>query len=193
MADEKKGDKKDEPRSSFVPLLFEIEIGNDKNRAVLFQPTQERLRGAWKRSNLNSDELTEVTQRLPDIPGLRIMLDAKSGRAVIYDPLGMPENEAVLQQAAALAKEVFGTNCGPVKERQYTEMKPDDIKTWAHWMRRLIQGSNARLTKGVAPSENEVKSMEGKAGAGRFDSSSRAFKFTEDAEDYFNRILNSAR
>src|SRR5947209_5555571 len=75
-----------------------VELGDDRNRTVMWEPEQRACRGRWSRSNLLPDEMIEQVMRMPDIPGIRVRVDGRRRRLELFDPLGAPENAALLAE-----------------------------------------------------------------------------------------------
>ncbi len=56
-----------------------IEVGDERNRNIMWAPTKVVLRGRWARANLLPTEMVESIVRLPDIPGIHILISPSGG------------------------------------------------------------------------------------------------------------------
>ena len=181
------------PPAPRISPEIEIEFGDSRNRVFAWGPTMEILRGKWTRTNLNSDELVEELAAMPDIPGMRIRINYDRRRAVVYDPLALPENKPLADKISALIKERFRRNEGPAQPVERNDMDKDDLKTWLFWMVRRVKGKAAVLTAGELPSYEEIEKLPGKTRIAFYDSSSRACKWREEFDAFTNAILSMAR
>lgn len=183
------------PAATLAALAAEIEIefGDDRNRVMLWGPTQEKLRGHWKRANLNADELVEGLVKMPDLPGQRIMLNAGRRMAVVYDPLALKENAADAERVAAVIYEFYRVKCGPAQAVEKKDMDADDIKTWLYLMRRHVDAKKARVTKGTLPTAAELEKLPGRSRVEYFNNSHRACKWREEFGEWLDKVLSLGR
>lgn len=167
---------------------FEIELGCKRNRKKTWPPTQQQLRGAWIRANLTSDERSESLEGIPDIPGIRIRISAMSRKALIYDPLGLPENAEELKKVQAAFEKVVGGKHSFMESIKRENMSETEIKTWVYWAMRLVASEDAKVTRGSIPSPQEIESMPGMTEISQFDSASRKNRFRETADKWMTKI-----
>lgn len=174
-----------------------IELGDDRNRMIVFGPTKEKLRGRWDKANLRGDEVTEQMEYIPTIPGLHIELDGRKRQARIYDPLTLPQYKRTLEQARKGHRHVLKRDAHPDDERVKEKMTDTDIKTWLYHMRRLVDGTppvddpvtgrttggpQAHLVEGTLPSYEEIEALPGKTGQEFYNSSSKRVRWREDVK-----------
>lgn len=196
MAEDKKDDKKEEGAKPVAPKLspeIEIELGDDRNRVFAWGPTMAILRGAWSRKNLRSDELVEELATMPDIPGMRIIVNVERKLAVIYDPLALDAHKELCQEIQRHIKARFRRDEGPEKEDKRQGMDADDLKTWLYGMRRRVDAKQARVTKGELPPLEVIDKLPGRTRIEMYNSSSRACKWREDFSKYIDAILTLSR
>ena len=157
-----------------------IELGDDRNRRFLYPPTQQELRGAWRKANLIGITMDVRMTQMPDLPGLHVFLDCRKARVRIADPLAAPENKAILQQAQAVHKDVFRTLAGP--EADYVEegLNETKLKTHLFWIRRLVDAGSARVVQGELPDMETIEALPGMTRAEAWNSSARARKYREE-------------
>lgn len=129
-------------------MVIEIEVRNPANRGLLFKPLMTPVRGAIDFAATRCPDLWAVGMEFggKPIPGQRIMLDTEKGTGIVYDPLALPENEAVAEKLRAKLS-------GPVKGAgiKFAEPKKHDAvhpATWLYHMRRAVEGGLAVVTQG---------------------------------------------
>lgn len=163
---------------------FTIEVSSDLCQNVAFPPTKDVLRGRWSKAKvlIGVSSRAEL-QKIPDIPGIHISLDSirKVGR--IYDILDMPENKSLLEAIRKPYAAVTGQEGGPEKEKIYKDMKDNDVKTWAHWMRRLVERGSAVVVSGILPSESQIAKLPGKTQLEMYRTTSGPKIYKEDTEE----------
>lgn len=169
---------------------IEIEFGDERNRVMMWGPTQQKLRGHWLRANLNGDELVEPFVKLPDIPGQRIALNYGRRFSVVYDPLALKENAATCEKISAIIYEQYRVRSGPAEEVTRKDMDADDLKTWLHGMRRAVDAKKAKVTKGALPTLEEIGTLPGRTRMEYFNNSYRACKFHEEFSDWLDKVLS---
>jgi hypothetical protein len=160
-----------------------VEVGDDKCRCMQWPMTKQTLRGAWVKANLFSVTMHPSLQACPDLPGMRVGLDARAGRGRVFDPLNLPEFKETLEKAqAALESGPWRKKYGPEKDVEYPSLRPSEVKSWLYWMRRLVDGKSAKVLSGRLPTMEEIEALPGKTRIENWNSSSRATKFREDAQ-----------
>ena len=148
MADENKG------QAAAAPGLGEIliEIGTGKNDAVLWGPTQDRLRGSFDAHNFPLGDTSSVgMMSFPPFPGMHVLIDCRGKRAMIFDPLSQKEMEALLSKVSDVHKSIFRvavTGCPPVTR---DVMDDDEVATWVYAAWRAVKAGQARVVRGVLP------------------------------------------
>lgn len=157
-----------------------IEIGDSRNRNVLYPPTATQLRGAWKKANLIGITMDVRMTQMPDLPGLYVVLDCKRARLMVVDPLSAPENKSLLVQASAVHKDVFRVPAGPEQDKVENDLNDTRLKTNLYWMRRLVDNGQARVVKGELPAMDDIETLPGYTRAEAWNSSARARKYREE-------------
>lgn len=163
---------------SILPVV--IEIANDKNRQYMWPMNMVVLRGRWTRAHLIGVTMAPVMASMPDIPGMRVMVDASRSFARVFDPLAEPGNEEVRVRAAKVHKEAFRVEAGPENETRYDNLTADEVKSWLHCMRRAVDGGHAEVVHGSLPTAEQIASLPGRTRTEHFDQSPRARKYLEE-------------
>lgn len=185
------GNQRGRGRNTFTEV--EVELGDNRNRSVLFPLTQERYRGAWRREFLIADEMVEEIAGMPDIPGMRVRIDPQRRRVVVYDPLSLPENAELCRRVQAFVKKLTREDQGPDKLTEHTLKSDNEVKGWLYWTRRLVDARRARVTQGTLPTLEEIERLAGKTRIENFNSSARACKFKEDQDAWIEAVLDTGR
>lgn len=83
-----------------------VEVGNDRNGTVRYEPTQANLRGRFSPHNMGpgATSISKNIDRMPAFPGLHLRLDLRAGTLRITDPLAKPENAKLLERMTAVAR-----------------------------------------------------------------------------------------
>ena len=157
-----------------------LEVGDDKNRCIMFGPSQMRLRGWWKRENLIGISMHETLTQMPNLPGLHIVLDLPNRVLKILDPLSFNENKDLLVQAKKIHKEMFRTDAGPEKEYREEDCSDTKIKSWLFHVRRMLDNKQCRIISGAMPSMDKIVELPGYTMTEMWDSSSRSRKYREE-------------
>lgn len=181
MAGEKGPGPVPEPRTDakrLVPVC--IEIGDDRCRQLMWPMTMNVLRGRWTRANLIGVTMAPVLAAMPDIPGMRVLVDPARSAARIFDPLAEPANAELLERARRVHKEAFRTEAGAEKAVDYASLSPDELKSWLHCMRRAVDSKHAEVVHGALPTVDQIAALPGKTRMEHYNQSSRAKKFRED-------------
>jgi hypothetical protein len=125
-----------------------IEVANAGNRALLFKPTQTRVRGAIDFVSTRDPELYRLGMDFDGktIPGQRITLDTEKGEGLIYDPLkAAPCAEIAAKIVAKLASPIGG---GGVKIAEPKKFDKVHAATWLYHMRRAVEAGHAVVVQG---------------------------------------------
>lgn len=173
-----------------------IEVGDDRNRNFLWNPTQDLLRGAWRRENLRSGELNRLTEQIPSIPGIRIEIDGRRRICRIYDPLNNEGLKPLLERIQRGVKSAMNSEQGPERDKVYQDCDDTTLKTWLYWARRLVNGTprqrndeedmdgyggpQAKVIEGLLPTLREIERLAGKTTVSQFDSALNGGRFRED-------------
>jgi hypothetical protein len=196
------GGKKDDPVPQGPSRLRElgeiaIEIDNDNCNNTRFAPLSMEVRGRWSNARIAShgggnwsEDENRLMNQMPEIPGQRIILDCRTGKGRIVDPLSLPANAGLLADAKRIVSNVLHQNMEPVKEVPYDNMTATEIKTWLYWMHRMVDGKIAKLVSGkllnvlspdgIKPSELSAAIPGAKTGINFDDHTDNALKFIED-------------
>lgn len=133
-----------------------IEIDHPRNSNVLFFPAQSLLPAdnATIRSKIVNGRSGPGAPRpfvtILSIPGQRIHVDPKSGKARITDALADKENERILTQvkdAAAKSENIRKAVSGAQKEYS-TTLDTVGVNNWLFWMARLVDDGHAVQVNG---------------------------------------------
>lgn len=142
-----------------------IEIAGDKNENVLFNPLSKILRGRWDPAKVKGPLNPASDYKLITfpIPGIMVAIDPKARTLRYADPLGFPENAAMLRTVQQASKDGPGAqgDVGPWEEIRLTLLSPSEIKTALWQMRGLVRASLAVLVKGDFPRLPDILAMEG--------------------------------
>jgi hypothetical protein len=152
---------------------FVIEIAGPKNENVIFSPTRTKVRGRWDNAKTMHRDRGEAMKKLamaaPSIPGKCILLDTDKMVGEIFDPLkDTREGQVALQAIKQVFKEYsteFGTATPEGHPREtYPKLTPDDVKTWAFYMRNLLDTKMAEVVAGSAklPTIDEIRKWPGR-------------------------------
>lgn len=205
----RRGRNRDEGNDDTIPPVEEarspsafrgrvvIELGDDRNRNILWGPTQEVLRGRWDKEKLRAGELNQKTELIPTIPGMRIEIDGRRRILRIYDPLASERLASLLAKVKRGIKEAVNQTGSPSPEKVYDNASETEIKTWLYWARRLLEGTpliedeatatvrggpQARLIEGSVPSMSAIERLPGKIQMELHNSSSKKRRYREDPE-----------
>jgi hypothetical protein len=143
---------------------FSIEVDTGSNDAVLFPPTQDRLRGTFSAHNLVMGDTSSVGLfQMPNIPGMIVRVNCRTRTASITDPLAQPANADLLNEISKKHKVIFqGHGVTSVPDREREGLTDDELASWVYWLMRLVQGKKARQTTGssdIPRTERDVKKM----------------------------------
>lgn len=159
---ETRNEARGEPRAR---VKFMIEVGDDRNRSVMFPPLGQRiLRGRWRMSNNRGQNPDEDFVEMPDLPGMMIAVDETSREAVIrvFDPLGLEKNKTVLEKAKRIVKSKFNVRCGPDRNFKVATPPADQLKNFLYWCRRLVDNGTAEVVQGDIPSMEAITARPGR-------------------------------
>jgi hypothetical protein len=165
-------------RERIVPVKstapWTIEADHPRNCDLMVLGIQNvRLRSAIKPikivqttehgETVNRPMPADVVPGLPiDIPGMRLSVNPATGEWRVYDPL--EQDEKTLEQIKLAIERSSGTRVA-TKLRGVPEKKgrltPDGMKTLAREMFNLVSSGEAKVTSGVAPTQEEVDAMPG--------------------------------
>ncbi len=147
--------------STVTATEYVIEISDERNRSILFGPTQGKIRGAFAFHKMGGGGTTSGLQEMPDLPGMLIHVNPATGVAKITDPLNKRDFKQTLQRAKEVHKHTFMVECEPVEDREY-ELDQDGIATWLYWMRRYVDNEQAISRGPDLPGHVEIAKL-GKA------------------------------
>lgn len=177
-----------------------IELGNDTfdppdrpdqfragNANIQFPPLLETFRGRWRRENLSpgTTAVKSGVLGLPMIPGIHIALNISMKRGRVFDPLSDPKHERTLQQINRVLKTANSLleESHPVPEQIIENMNGENVATWLHWMKELVNRGKARVVSGTLD-----RQAKGRIRVGFHDSSDKAPIF----KDEFDKVREGA-
>ena len=172
-------EKKPEPVKATKIGEVIIEIGCSKNRRMLWPLNKRELRGRWTRTNLLGITMHASMQKMPDIPGIRIVLDCAKRTVAFVDPLNEPRNEELKTKVLGILKEAFRVEYTAEKDVKSENLSATDIKSHLYWMRRFVDNEQAVVVKGALPELEDIEKLEGKTMIQNFNSSQRVAKTLE--------------
>jgi hypothetical protein len=137
-----------------MPVL-EIEVDTPTNGDLMFEPIQERVRGAFRADRVNNEAAGKLAMRLPGgIPGQRIRIDTETGLGTLHEPLAAVGNGKMRE---TIAKLVTGDEqatearvCFMSIESRFEKVH---VPTWLAWMIRAVRGGLAKVTAGKLPDQ----------------------------------------
>ncbi len=165
---------------------YSIEIDGECNRSVMFQPTQEKLRGRWRASRILGRQYHASLAKMPgEIPGIVLTVDTEARTCSRVDLLADETNKAVWDQINSVSKDhpELTPKSQPWPPVVYESCSHDTIKTWLYWMRRIVNNKQAVVCQNSElPNLAEVERFKGKIGVQQFNSmKTREMTKDEDA------------
>lgn len=128
-----------------------------QNENLLFGPTAARLRGRWSWSNTARGETSEAgLTKMPEVPGLYIVIDPPARRAAIIDPLGLEENRGLLLEVSNCHQSLYGRSIVPVPTTERHDMTDDELATWLYWAWRFKNSGHVTVVAGHVPDLAEI-------------------------------------
>jgi hypothetical protein len=125
------------------------EADNRHCHNVVWGPTQTVLRGSWVWDRLPRGTTSERgLVHMPNLPGMCVAISPRERQARIYDPLGLPENERLLEKAQGVARAVFGESKRPAPTVTYRNLTDGQLATWLFHLLRHAQAERMRVIKG---------------------------------------------
>lgn len=175
---------------------FIVELGDDSNRTISLDTMRLRLRGDFSLSKLHKRkqggrDVGQIMQQMPDIPGMRIMVDYHAQKCRIFDPLETPEYKDVLVRVNQVAQEATavkqsGGKFTPVEAVEH-KLDKDKMKTLCLELVRLVEDKQARVVAGELPTEEQLAAMPGRKLFDPWNNSPRKPKYEDDAEAFYAR------
>lgn len=167
MSDTKQQDGK-QRRADFES--FTVEFGDDHNCNIVVGTIAERMRGAWKNSNVYSRGAgTRIGERMagmPDVPGMRLTLKPHPSHpgcslCVIHDPL-TDDSELVDRVSQGMSRARLHGKGEKVKGHPDTEkeLNADKTKTLVIELRRLAKEGSCWMHKGEFPDPEKLQGRE---------------------------------
>lgn len=125
--------------------LLEIEIGDQRNRNLFFQPLQRKLRGRFD-LNRCCEPLARVKagEWSEPIPGQRLVVDLETGETAIVEPLYDPAHAPLRERI-----EARGMKLPPERER----FEKVCLATWLFYIARAVKAGKAVILRGEIPAE----------------------------------------
>ena len=120
-----------------------LEINHPKNSDVYFRPISSSLRSRFftQRSGARYQAPLNAFTTNP-IPGMRIHIDFKKRCCRITDPLGDPDNKGMLDLVNSVGRQLEPPRkeSKPVEDREFRNLKDEDLHSWLYYARLLIEG-----------------------------------------------------
>lgn len=151
-------------------MKYIIEISGPKNEQQYFTPANTLVRGRWHVANVSTREQSvamRALNRVTEIPGQRIELDVNQRTGKITDPLrddpDGKEKFKVLNEIFDEHQEAHGGPKDLPAEKVYKNLSVDEIKTWLHHMRQILDNKMAMsIGNRNLPKIETIASMPGK-------------------------------
>ncbi len=127
-----------------------VEIGNDHNDMIMFDPLQKWLRGRWQKSGLSPGErsTSHDPRQVPDLPGLHVEVDANGHEARVFDPLSQDGHRETMANLNALLKKRNQPETQPMDTQDFRGMSDEQIASWVYHLRRLVDKGDATVVQG---------------------------------------------
>lgn len=143
-----------------------IEVGtSDCVRDVFCEPLGESLRGKFWVGGVKGVVLDDGTARLPDVPGMRIALDAQKRRVRVFDPLeterGGRKTLSEIDEARRHMPIRSPGKAAPVEERIFEGLTENQVAHWAQWMDTQVKAKHATLVSGTIPAMKPHRNLSG--------------------------------
>lgn len=176
-----------------LPTLpkFEVEFGDENNRTIVINCLKLRLRGSFSVAKLHARgqggrDVGSAMVAMPDIPGLRMIIDPAQGQAFVYDPLeNQPEKIKAINNASARARSIRSDVT--FVPSQKISLNGDELKTLLLEVCSKVEGGSAELVRGELPSRADIESLRGRK---LYDpwASGRKPKYTDEVDAWVQRI-----
>lgn len=135
-----------------MPNVVVIELDDKKNRAILFPPADEVLRGRREVANDTGRSSHPQYNSLPPvIPGIHIVVDLDEKAVGYFDPLGLPKYKDVLEKVSAFTGVMSREKSKPVPGKRWRNANQETMNTWLWAMRVMVESGIARLVQGEIP------------------------------------------
>ena len=139
---------------------YVVEIVGKNNENVYFPPMSELLRGRWEsqKAMMNGD-MGEI-MRMPVLPGIYIRVEPRTKTCQLIDPLGLPENERLLDEASRIHENAvgLGQKLRPRPNFHKVFLNDADVVSWLYWMSSLVASGLAVKVKGSDVTLDDLKS-----------------------------------
>ena len=134
-----------------------VEVDNGQNDTLLWNPSQEKLRGRWSWFNIPRGQGSERgLGSMPDIPGMHIQISPSARTARIYDPLSQPEHAARLQEINTIHEAIWSQTIRPVPESKIESLDDDAMATWLYWLIRGVKAKHLVVRQGRVPKVEDL-------------------------------------
>jgi hypothetical protein len=191
MADNEQ--KQNPPKGRIAP--FTVEFGDSYNRTIAVGCLKMKMRGHFSIAKLHANpeggpDVGQDMSRMPEIPGLRIVVDVSRQAALLFDPLEddldkLRQINSVLKRARAAS---LGADATFVPRKEINLANPDLLKTLIIELCKLVRDGKAELKKGELPTAKQIESLPGHELYDTWNSSVMKPKYAKDAEDYARKI-----
>lgn len=202
MAEEKKTSnkqiRKDTTSSGISAFTFQFEEPRCRGVLINSLKSTQPIRAIWSLSVINKNgggDVGSVMQRMPEIPGMNVIVIAKDKKVIFEDPL--EKDDDLLERINAIIAEV--TSIAPAGGRAFKhcpkverEMTDDEFKTFMLEMQYHNSEKSAielKLQKGTFPSDSAIAKL---AGRELYDVRSNSHiqpKYVEDVGAFHERLI----
>lgn len=151
----------DEVKTAAAPAksgTIVVEIGNDRNGTIFYEPSQANLRGRFSPHNMGPKATSGLgIDQMPPFPGQHLRLDLRAGTLRISDPLAKPENAKLLERMTVVAREArqIADNqfyC-PVDEVVKEKMDADERASHLYAVWKMLRRGDGTLISGQMPDD----------------------------------------
>jgi hypothetical protein len=167
-----------------------VEFGDDYNRVITIDSLQQAVRGAFSIRTLASRkegarDVGQIMARMPDIPGMRLTLNFRARKYILFDPL--TDDAQLLRRINAVVKEgsiLSGSEYGPCDTQERQVEDQDEWKTLVDEMCRKRDGECLKVVEGKLPTPEQLKKMPGRRLNDPWNSSPRKPRYHDQQHDY---------
>jgi hypothetical protein len=133
-----------------------VEVDNALCRNILWGPNQMTLRARWDWARVPRNLTSEKLAKMPNIPGLQIVVNTRDRLARIIDPLGFRDNQQLARQVFAVWEQAFQEKRCVVPTWERRGLSDDDVATWLYWLGRELEAKHVVLISGRVPPLPEI-------------------------------------
>jgi len=182
-------EQKNQPQRARWPDVLTVEFGNDHQTVQVVinsKPIDGPVRGSFNKGRMGSRKhrasssnnayeegtllgmrtLSDATNRIPDMPGIRLVLDCQRRTAILFDPCepgGDGEAAMKAYNVFAESKQFPGFDvAAPVRRREYKKLEDDQMKSILVELRNKLDGGMLSVVSGDLPSMEAIDKMAGR-------------------------------